>query len=140
MVARGYEPSQEAGQQRDGFVQIAQGAAPGRQNIPGYPPPPNPPFVPDWLLPRPITIPLPNPFKEGDVRYESAPGFITDQNYWEINPSTGEQPKRYKPFEPNKNPDRNGNGIPDNVEPDNPTGSYLFPALISALRKGAIRA
>lgn len=99
----------------------------------GFPPPPNPPWFPEWLLPRPFTIQIPNPFG-GPPRNEAAPGWTYDQHYWQLNPSTGER-YLYKPFEPNTNADANNNGIPDNVEPGNPTGSYLFPALISALRR-----
>lgn len=131
-------------QQGDDLVLIAQAppgvpGAPtpnsGARNVRGIPPPPDPPFVPDWLLPKPVTIPLPNPFG-GEPRYEaSEPGWLYDQPYWEIRP--GQEPHLYKPNTGprNLNPDRNGNSVPDNVEPGNPTGSYLFPALMSALRQ-----
>ena len=71
---------------------------------------------------------------EGGSKSQSVPGFIYDQHYWEINPTTGEKKLR-KPFEPNTDPDLDNNDIPDGVQPGNPTGSYLFPALISALRQ-----
>jgi hypothetical protein len=122
---------------RDGFERIAQPVPrppfPGAQNDRGIPPPPNPPFVPEWLLPRPSTMTLKD-IEGRPMPSQAVPGWIYDQHYWEINPSTGQR-YLYKPFEPNRNPDLNNNNVPDNVEPGNPTGSYLFPALISALRQ-----
>ena len=144
LVARSGEQPVRAGQQDDGFVRIAQGppgvpvsAAPdsGARDVRGIPPPPDPRFVPDWLLPKPVTIPLPNPFGP-EPRYQaSEPGWRYDQPYWKITP--GEKPRLYLPDKGPRNldPDIDGNSVPDTVEPGNPTGSYLFPALISALRQ-----
>lgn len=130
------QPARWSGQENE-FMRLAQTApqAPiaGTRNIRGIPPPPNPPFVPEWLLPKPSTLTIRD--LNGRPTSQAYPGWIYDQHYWQIDPSTGELPKLYKPLEPNKNPDLNNNDIPDNVEPGNPTGSYLFPALISALRR-----
>ena len=138
LVGHADELPASGGQQDHGFVRVAGDSGTptpgGPRRVHGIPPPPDPRFVPDWRLPKPVTIPFPNP-SGGEPRYRaSEPGWIYDQPYWEIRP--GQEPNLYTPNGPrNLNPDRNGNSVPDNVEPGNPTGSYLFPALISALRQ-----